>query len=211
MNSQSLQNVKNQLREKYRKRRLSMTTAERLSAHQNIAKHLYELSEYQNNNTILFYVSKSIEVDTYNLISTALKDGKSVGVPRCIAGTRNMIFYYITSLDDLEKGSFGVYEPKTETCVVVTDMSQGLCVVPGMAFDINGYRLGYGKGYYDRFLSIFQGDVVGLCYSNCICQQLPRGLYDRNVDILVTDQFICNTKRTKRRFSTRRKEVEVHE
>lgn len=205
MSSQNLQNVKNQLREIYRKKRLSMTATERLSADQNIARHLCRLSEYQNNNTILLYVSKSIEVDTYNLISMALKDGKSVAVPRCITGTRNMAFYYINSLEDLEKGAFGVYEPRIETCTSVMNMTQGLCIVPGMAFDINGYRLGYGKGYYDRFLSVFQGDVVGLCYSNCICWQLPRGLYDRNVDILVTNQFVCDIKRTKCCFNTERK------
>ncbi len=193
MSKKNLQSIKRQLREKYRKKHLSMTMIDRMYAHQKIAGHLYKLPEYRRNNTVLLYVSKSIEVDTYALIEKALKDGKTVAVPRCMEGTRNMAFYCITSLNDLEKGNFGVYEPKVDICVPLNDMKQGLCIVPGMVFDIKGYRLGYGKGYYDRFLSVFQGNVVGLCYSNCICWQLPRGIYDKSVDILVTEKFVWNT------------------
>ena len=69
-----------------------------------------------------------------------------------------------------------------------------LCVVPGMAFDCDGYRLGYGKGYYDRFLSGYHGVTAGICYSDCIRWKLPRGRFDRPVDILVTDKFFRKIK-----------------
>ena len=61
--------------------------------------------------------------------------------------------------------------------------------VPGMVFDVSGYRIGYGKGYYDRFLSEFTGTTAGICYSNCVKWKMPRGFYDRSVDILVTDRY----------------------
>ena len=64
------------------------------------------------------------------------------------------------------------------------------CVLPGLGFDLEGYRLGYGKGYYDRFLSRYPGVTAGVCYTACLKTQLPHGRYDRRADILVTEKFI---------------------
>lgn len=192
MSRSNLENAKSQLRRIYNQKRLSMTDDERLFDAKIIAKYLQQLPAYKNNNTILFYVSKSFEVDTFALIASALTEGKTVAVPRCIPKTRSMKFYCIKTLEDLEKGAFGVYEPKREICKPLDDLRYGLCIVPGLSFDTNGYRLGYGKGYYDRFLSRFGGSTVGLCYSGCICWQLPRDLYDQNVDILITNRFVYN-------------------
>ena len=62
--------------------------------------------------------------------------------------------------------------------------------LPGLGFDLDGYRLGYGKGYYDRFLSRYPGVTAGVCYTACLKTQLPHGRYDRRADILVTEKFI---------------------
>ena len=102
---------------------------------------------------------------------------------------------YIRSLDDLEKGTFGVLEPKHKQCKLVTDLSHGFCIVPGLCFDAKGYRLGYGKGYYDRFLSEFKGVTVGICYTSCVQYGLPHGYFDRPVDILVTENYIRRTEK----------------
>lgn len=192
-NNQDLRKLKTRLREEYRAKRLQMSIEEKQDLDRQIHQKLKKLFQYRYNDTILIYVSKSIEVDTYQLIEAAWRDGKRVAVPKCIDGTRKMIFYYINSVQDLEKATFGVYEPKVDICMPLRNMSSGLCIVPGMAFDTDGYRLGYGKGYYDRFLSGFKGDVVGICYSNCIQWKLPHGQYDRRVDAIVTDKFIRNT------------------
>ena len=118
------------------------------------------------------------------------KDGKRIAVPKCIDKTGLMDFYYIDSTDCLKKGSFSIMEPDEEICEKVTDFSDGLCLVPGLCFDYQGYRLGFGKGYYDRFLEKFGGISVGICYSRCIEKELPKGIFDKNADILVTDKFI---------------------
>ena len=142
---------------------------------------------------IFTYLSKPIEVDTFGLVRAAWANRKRVAVPKCIPETTQMEFYYITSMDDLAPGAFGVLEPVPERCRLVTDYSRGLCVVPGLCFDTEGYRLGYGKGYYDRFLSAFRGVTVGICYTACTQWRLPHGRYDRQIQLLITEKYIRRT------------------
>ncbi len=185
--------IKTALREKYRSIRLSMTTDEKKTRDKAIAAQVRRLWQYENNQTLLIYVSTPIEVDTHTIIFNALRDGKRVAVPRCVEGTRNMEFYYIQSLDELEPGAFGVLEPIPNEEYLVTDFSAGLCVVPAFSYDWNGFRLGYGKGYYDRFLSRFEGDIIGVCYADCVQRSLPHGRFDRPVDLLVTETYLRRT------------------
>ena len=104
-----------------------------------------------------------------------------------------MDFFFIKSYDDLSPGKYDIPEPVPEKCEQVRDFSSGLCLVPGLSFDYQGYRLGFGKGYYDRFLSRFGGITAGICYAKCTVSELPRGVYDRAVDILITERFINRT------------------
>ena len=109
-----------------------------------------------------------------------------------------MEFYYIRSWQDLERASFGVMEPIVQRCERVEDESRGFCLVPGFSFDVQGFRLGYGGGYYDRFLSRFGGFTVGVCYSFCVQWNLPHGYYDRSVDLLVTEKYVRRTSKKAR-------------
>ena len=191
--------VKAALREKYRNIRASMTADEKENYDEAIAQQVRSLWQYDKNDTLLVYVSTPIEVDTHRIIEQALQDGKKVAVPRCVTGTRNMEFYYIRSLDDLEPGSFGVLEPIVEKTVLMTDFSRGLCIVPAFSYDWAGFRLGYGKGYYDRFLSRFEGNIIGICYSSCVQRSLPHGRFDRPVELLVTEKYLRRTDRPSER------------
>lgn len=189
----NIKEVKMNLRARYRKIRENMNAQKKLAMDSAMQSRVLTLREYAKNDTVFTYVSKPIEVDTLGLISAALLNHKRVAVPRCVPGTYDMEFYYIQSMDDLEKGSFGVLEPIVGKCELVTDYEQGLCVVPGLAFDAQGYRLGYGKGYYDRFLSEFKGTTVGICYTGCVQWNLPHGYYDKPVDLLITEKYIRKT------------------
>lgn len=185
-----LREEKNALRKRYRSIRRGYSESFKAGLDELVYKRVTGLYQYRNAELVLSYVSKDIETDTLKLIERAWSDGKRVAVPRCIDGTRLMQFYYITSFDQLEKSSFGVMEPIEELCEKLAEAPENsLCIVPGMAFDSQGYRLGYGKGYYDRFLSDYKGVKVGVCYSDCIKWTLPRGKYDKPVDILITDRF----------------------
>lgn len=136
---------------------------------------------------VLTYVSTPIEVDTRILIERLLSEGRRVAVPYCIENTRSMNFYVIRSFDDLQKRTFGVLEPVPMQCKKVVDFSGSVCIVPGLAFDRQGYRLGYGKGYYDRFLSRYSGAMIGVCYRSCMTRRLHRGRFDVACDMIVTE------------------------
>ncbi len=187
--------LKRRLREEYRAKRTALTPEEKENRDAAVASTVRSLWQYRDNTLLLVYVSTPIEVDTRRIIEQALADGKRVAVPYCIPDTRDMEFYYISSLEDLAPGSFGVLEPKPSPETLVTDLSAGLCLIPAFCYDFSGYRLGYGKGYYDRFLARFGGNMIGICYSDCIRHRLPHGRFDRAVELIVTEKFIRRTTR----------------
>ncbi len=182
--------LKSQLRDKYKQMRRDLSPEEKAQKDASIAQRVFRLWQYRENHILLTYVSTAIEVDTHAIIKQALADGKRVAVPRCVPGTRSMEFYFIDSLEDLAPGAFGVLEPPPDPSRLLTDFSAGICLVPAFSYDWNGFRLGYGKGYYDRFLSRFEGNMIGICYSEYIRPHLPHGRYDRAVELLVTDRFL---------------------
>lgn len=192
---ENIKELKKNLRLKYRGIRETMPAAKKAKFDARIARQLFGLPEYQKAAVVFVYISKPIEVDTISIVKRALADGKAVAAPRCVPGTFEMEFYYITRLDDLEPGTFGVLEPNTKTCRMVTDFSHGFCIVPGLCFDGKGYRLGYGKGYYDRFLSAYRGFTAGICYTSCVQYGLPHGYFDRPVAVLVTENYIRRTEK----------------
>lgn len=140
--------------------------------------------------TVLCYVSTDIEVDTREFINALLQMGKRVAVPRCEGEKSEMNFYYIQSLSELSPGSFGVDEPDPQRSIMVGKTEGSVCIVPAFMFDKKGYRLGYGKGYYDRYLSRYNGSAIGVCYSANLQEELFHGKYDRAVDLVVTDKEI---------------------
>jgi len=186
-----LRAFKQQLRSDSKAFRQSMLPQDKAERDSRIRRRFQKIYQYPHAKTILCYVSKSIEVDTFGIIRDALDAGKQVAVPRCIDGTRLMDFYLIRSLDgDLEKGAFGVMEPVVDKCEKLTDFSRSICIVPALQYDLDGFRLGYGGGYYDRFLSGYNGVKVGAIYSGCVKPELPRGKFDVPVDILLTENYL---------------------
>ena len=187
--------LKAELRRKYRAIRTELPPECKQEMDRQVLRRVRNLWQYRENDTLLVYVSTAIEVDTRALIEAALADGKRVAVPRCVPGTRNMEFYYIGGIDELEPGTFGVLEPVVEKHEKMTDFSRGLCIVPALCYDWSGFRLGYGGGYYDRFLSNFGGCMIGIGYSSCVRRALPHGRFDRPVELIVTEKYLRKTNR----------------
>lgn len=192
---EDIRKLKMRLRMQFRSIREAMEPGERAEADRRIADTVRTLWQYRASQQILVYVSTPIEVDTYRIIEQAWADGKRVAVPRCVPDTRNMEFYYIESMDDLSPGTFGVLEPQADPARLVSDFSKAMCLIPAFSYDYAGYRLGYGKGYYDRFLAHFNGYMIGICYSSCVRRYLPHGRFDRQVQLLVTENYIRRTGR----------------
>lgn len=193
----NIREQKKNLRAQFRQIRERMSPEQKKKLDSAILARLLSLREYESAQTVFTYVSKPIEVDTLGLINAALAGNRRVAAPVCFPETCRMEFRGIGSAADLVRGLYGVLEPDPEKSVPAGDSGNVLCIVPGLSFDSQGYRLGYGKGYYDRFLSGFPGITVGLCYSACVKWDLPHGYYDRPVDILITEKYL-------RRISGRR-------
>lgn len=183
---------KNLLRKEYRVIRSESGSTEKDNA---IFNSLIGCEMFLRADTVFTYYSVNSEVDTLKLIDYALKEGKKVALPRCSDDNGNMKFYFVDNTDScLSDGMFSLKEPNTDICAEAVYGKNNICVVPALAFDVQGFRLGYGKGYYDRFLSNFQGKSVGLCYDECLCEKLPSDEYDQKVNIIITDKKIYELK-----------------
>lgn len=187
---QDIREYKMSLRKKYKEIRKNMTPDDKYERDQKIYEKLITSKAYKDCSLVLTYVSTKIEVDTHQLIKYSLENSKIVAVPKCIAGTRNMKFYVIKSIDDLEVATFSVLEPKLDLCSELIEFDNAICIIPGLAFDVNGYRLGYGKGYYDRFLDKSPNvNKIGICYCSCTTNNLARGKFDIPVNIIITEKY----------------------
>lgn len=188
-----LRPIKQNMREQVKQRRLSIPDEKKAKADQRIAQRLKRLREYQACSLVLTYVSKPIEVDTHGFIRFALEDGKCLAAPCCMRDSR-MQFYSFTDMAQLEKRTFGVLEPDIQRCglVLPEHMDGSICIVPALMYDLSGFRLGYGGGYYDRFLATYGGLKVGIIYEKDLRRRLWHGRYDVPVDLIVTEKRIIN-------------------
>ncbi len=156
---------------------------ERMRLSKKIVKNLTEHTCYRETQALLTYVSFRSEVDTISLIERAFADGKAVFAPR-VAG-REMNFFRIKDLGDLEEGYHGILEPRnhiTEVCSPIA--GKALMCMPGAVFDRAHHRIGYGGGYYDRYLASLSGQAkntictAALAYDCQILQEIPWDSHD---------------------------------
>ena len=147
----------------------------------------------KNFDTFLVYISVNNEVGTSDLILYLLENNKKVAVPFC--KDKIMEFYYMDSPDDLIMGRFGIPSVDTDKAEKAENFGNALCIVPAVSFDNNGNRLGYGGGFYDRFLSENNIPTVGLSYQRCISEALPIEENDIKIDYVLTETHLWNHKK----------------
>jgi 5-formyltetrahydrofolate cyclo-ligase len=184
--------MKERLRKKILKRRDREPEDLRIKKSQKIKKRLFSLKEFKEAHTILFYYSKGSEVETEEMMEEALRKGKRVLLPR-VRG-REIYLGEIRDLEkDVEKGSFGIREPK-ETSKKATLKGIDLVILPGIAFDLKGERIGYGLGYYDRFLKRLPKKVslVALAYDFQVVKNISPKKHDRRVSKVITETRIID-------------------
>lgn len=180
---------KARLRTEIKEYRRSISVSDKNILDGKVFDNLLKSGLIENRKLVLAYISTEIEVGTRSIIDFCLENGIGVAVPRC-SGKRKMDFFMYSHSAIMEKSPFGILEPVPEKCIPVTDFYGALCIVPGLAFDRYGYRLGYGGGFYDSFLEKEQGLVtVGICYHENIFDKLPTGDFDKKVNFIVTDKF----------------------
>jgi 5-formyltetrahydrofolate cyclo-ligase len=187
---------KTALREEYVRIRTRIGSSARAAADARILLRLEQLPAWRDARLVLTYVSFGSEVDTHALMQAAWASGKRVAAPRC-RPSHTLDFFEISSEDDLEPGLRGLMEPSPESGQPLTapQMVGSVCIVPGLVFDADGYRIGYGGGYYDRFLAFYPGEKVALVRAQQLSgNPLPHDAHDIPVDWLVSESgsWCCN-------------------
>lgn len=155
-----------------------------------IRKKLLACEAFTASKTVMIYVSMPEEVATIKLIRAALAGGKRVSVPYLETENSDIKASELASIKDLEKGPYGIYQPKKHPVETVPLKEIELVIVPAVAFDSNNMRLGRGKGYYDRFLSREEMDparTIGLAFSFQMVDRLPSASHDKPVSHVITD------------------------
>ncbi len=190
----SVRDQKNELRAAFKERRRALSQEARRLRDSLICRKMLSLAAYRYADTVLSYSPLKGEVDITEFNLAVLKGGKRLALPRCVPNTPIMDFRYVESLDELEDGSWSIKEPSEENELWQSGSKGALCIIPAMAFDEDGYRLGYGKGYYDRFLPSKNLTTLGVVYSDFTVKQLPRGRYDFSVDMILTEKGLINVR-----------------
>ncbi|MBQ3176923.1 MAG: 5-formyltetrahydrofolate cyclo-ligase [Clostridia bacterium] len=190
---------KDDIREEYKQRRVEMPIEERHRRDEAICHVAEGLVSFRYAEYVLLYAATEGEIDVNAIAELALEKGKKVCFPRCDKKTHTMTYHMVNSLDELAVDSYGILEPAEDAPVYEPDKDTGaaVCFVPGLVYDKAGYRLGYGKGFYDRYLSAFSGCTIGVVYSDYILPVVPRGRFDVSVDILLTEKGVKITKQGK--------------
>lgn len=183
---------KNSIRAEYKARRREMDKDVRCERDSKICDYALGLVSYRYAEYVLLYAATEDEIDIYEIARAALKQGKKIAFPRCRKEDHTMKYHIVESLDQLSPDSYGIAEPSEDLPVYdpETDTGSAICFVPGLVYDKAGYRVGYGKGFYDRFLSSFKGSSIGVVYSDFIMPKVPRGRFDMKVDILLSEKGV---------------------
>lgn len=162
-----------------------------------VMKNLKDTIYYKNAKTIMTFISFGSEIDTHEFIKSGIKEGKNIVVPVTFHENRVMKPSRVLDFGEFEPGYFNILTPKEEFIRYIDPSEIDLIIVPGAVFDRDGYRVGYGGGYYDRFLSKIDKSVpkIAIGFDLQIVEQVPREEFDIPVDFIITEKEVikCNS------------------
>lgn len=181
---------KKEIRELVKKQRREASENEIRKNSEKICRTFLNLSEYRAADTVFAYMDCKNEVQTEMIIKQCLQDGKTVAVPKVFGET--MKYYSITSEDDLENGYFGIREPKYEFLPEI-EKEDGLMILPGVAFDLSRHRVGYGGGFYDRYLEMHPNmKKIAFAFEFQVFSEVPFEKFDRKPEMIITEKRIIS-------------------
>jgi 5-formyltetrahydrofolate cyclo-ligase len=179
---------KSSLRKLLLQKRDSISDDYMMIASKQIQRNLKKISAYVEAKTVAVYYSTGSEVKTGRIIQEMLAAGKTVALPR--VDGKDIVFCTVNGSEDLEKGEFDIMEPKT-TCPIIKEFD--VILVPAIAMTQDGQRLGYGRGFYDRFLSHTHAVTIALTYSKLIVKNIPKTDGDVPIQWIVTEDGVIKT------------------
>lgn len=186
----SVREEKNKIRRELLALRQSISHEEKQKYERMMAHRLTSLASYRYAEAVLLYFPIKGEPDLMaQVFDTATRSGKQVAFPLCHPEDCTLTFHVVSSLDMLTDGTYGTKEPPPDAPLYVPAHDRhDIMLVPGISYDKKGFRLGYGKGYYDRYLTDFGGTAVGITFDALIRDTLPVGRYDRAVNVILTER-----------------------
>ena len=183
--------MKKEIRSTILKKRDSMLFSEVLEKSKRIKEQVFDMDEFKDAKNILFYVSYDNEVYTHEMIKESLEIKKQIVVPKTDMKNHKILCSSLSQWDDLLVGTYNILEPRQECLNEVSLESIDLIVIPGIAFDYQGNRIGHGMGYYDRLLQKkIKAHCVGLAFEFQIVESIPIEHYDVKVEKIVTEKRI---------------------
>ncbi len=181
---------KKKTRQRVLQQRRAFSATEKTPAEQRMLKFLQSWEVFRQAKTIHIFISKTDEPDTSPIIESAWESGKTVAVPCVIPESFELFHSQLKSFEDLSSGALGVLEPSPEGRIAMNPESFDLVIIPGVAFDRQGGRLGYGKGYYDRFLEQTAAFRLALAFNFQVLEKVPTEKHDVPMNGILTESGI---------------------
>ena len=194
--------TKAEFRRRALNRRAAVTEEKKLAYDAEICRRIAGLEVFRNADTVLLYASIKGEIDLSPLVSLCHNLGKTVAFPTCDPESEELYFRTLSIDAELSAGTFGIPEPPADAPLCPISKAT-LCVLPGLSFDARGNRIGYGKGYYDRFLQSHSVVRVGAVYEELTVRQIPTEPHDLPVDLLVTERGVIDCARQRDRYAAK--------
>jgi len=187
--------MKKGIRKEILKKRDEMSHDIRTTKDVFIKNRLFSLREFMDAKIVFFYASFRSEVETLSMIKESLEMGKRVVLPKVQREGHRVMLYEITDISELSLGHMGIPEPSFSNARSLSLDVVNLIVIPGVAFDYSGNRLGYGGGYYDMLLAQKKRKIpiVALAYEEQLVDQIPSEPHDVKIDIILTDKRVIKT------------------
>lgn len=177
---------KKQLRKKIMQQLTAMTNEQYTSLSAKLASQLFLTSHWQQSKVVALTISRFPEVDTFPIINQAWSEGKQVAIPKCLPKTKEMDFRIFSSYDNLEVVYSGLQEPVKDKTKSVQPSEIDLLIVPGVAYTLKGDRIGFGGGYYDRYLVDYNGVTLSLAFPEQVVNKMPLDPHDLPVQKIIT-------------------------
>ena len=169
--------------------RNNLSKSELLEKSNLIKKRLFEMDDFKQASTILFYISYDNEVHTHDMIKESMSNGKKIVVPVTDKEKKKLILSELKNWNDLTHGAYNILEPKKERIVEISLESIDLILVPGIGFDKHGHRIGHGGGYYDKLLeNAKHPSIIGLAFELQIADAVPTEKHDIPVNKIITEE-----------------------
>lgn len=182
---------KNSLRKYEKSRRKNLSSIEKKRIDKIICENLLASDAFKQAEIIFAFSPLEIEIDITSVLEASLRE-KKLALPKCYYKNKKMAFYLIKSLSELKISEYNILEPLEDKDNEIMPNENTLIIVPGLVFSKNGERVGFGAGYYDRYLAENKAKTISICYEKSIVDRIETNIYDIRIDEIITEDNIYN-------------------